>query len=183
MRVAIKYGKTKKKNQLLQDAYSLPDVINVDESFDDYIDRQHLDFSFKQNLKDLTFYGSSEQYDNVYESFGKNKSFKVDKKIFLTYYNIKIELYKAKVGGKEAEIINEYTKKTNEIREYFASLGFKDNIESMGDKYYIVSDDDDNIEAVRKYNKKLKNFFNEEKEDFEKRWNEQISKARYYSVC
>ena len=46
----------------------------------------------------------------------------------------------------------------------------------MSDKYYIITDDDDNIEDVSKYNKKLKDFYNEEKEDIEK-WDEQISKA------
>jgi hypothetical protein len=79
-----------KKNQLLK--LDLTDIEDIDETFDSYVDRQNLDFSFAENLEELTFYGSSDEFDKYYKSFGKKKEFQVNKDIFYnTYENKKSE--------------------------------------------------------------------------------------------
>ena len=60
-----------KKNELLK--LDLTDIEDIDETFDSYVDRQNLDFSFAKNLEELTFYGSSEEFDKYYKSFGKKR--------------------------------------------------------------------------------------------------------------
>ena len=61
-----------------------------------YIDRQNLDFSFEENLNELTFYGSSDQFDKYYKSFGQSKDFKVSKDIFYDIYENKKKIKKVK---------------------------------------------------------------------------------------
>ena len=85
----------KKKKELLK--LELSDIEDIDETFNSYIDRQNLDCSFDENLNELTFYGSSDQFDKYYKSFGQNEDFKVNKNIFY-------DIYENKKGERKIEI-------------------------------------------------------------------------------
>lgn len=69
-------GITKKKELLSLD---LSQIDDINETFDEYIDKQNIDLSFKENLEELTFYGFSEEFDKYYKQFGKDKSFLVER--------------------------------------------------------------------------------------------------------
>ena len=128
---------SKKKSELLKQ--NLSSVSDVNESFDSYIKRQNLDFSFEENLYELTFFGSSDNFDNYYKSFGSQKSFKVDKSIFKNIYDSKINEKKIEEHKKVTEIQKELSKieeyferQKREIDRYFGNLKFYDYID---DKY------------------------------------------------
>ena len=111
--VCYETWKNKKKKELLNS--SLSDIEDLNETYDDYIDKQNLDFSFQENLEELSFFGSSDEFDKYYKEFGKNKDFKVDKNIFN-------DIYETKKNEKEIEInkkVTEEQKKLSEIEEYF----------------------------------------------------------------
>ena len=74
----------KKKKELL--SLDLSEVDDINETYDSFLNKQDLDFSFEENLNDLTFFGSSEEFDKYYMQFGKNKSFEVDRNIFIDIY-------------------------------------------------------------------------------------------------
>ena len=78
----------KKKKELLN--LDLSQIDDINETFDEYIDKQNIDLSFKENLEELTFYGSSEEIDKYYKQFGKDKSFLVDKNIYLDIFETKL---------------------------------------------------------------------------------------------
>ena len=83
--VCYETWKNKKKIELL--ALNLSDVEDEDQTYDSYVDSQNIDFSFQENLEELTFYGSSNEFDEYYKSFGNEKNFLVEK-IFLWIYMI-----------------------------------------------------------------------------------------------
>lgn len=68
----------KLKNELSQ--IKLKKVKSLNESFEEFINKQNLNFKFKLNKEDFTFYGSSELIDKIYDDLMKKKSFEVDKK-------------------------------------------------------------------------------------------------------
>ena len=151
---------SKKKNELLKQ--NLSSVSDVNESFDSYIQRQNLDFSFEENLYELTFYGSSDNFDNYYKSFGSKKSFKVDKSIFKNIYDSKInekkieEHKKGTETQKELSRIEEYfEKQKTEINRYFGNLKFYDNIDNKYSRCRM------NISVTSQFENKKNEFLNE----------------------
>lgn len=180
---------SKKKSELLKQ--NLSSVNDVNESFDSYIQRQNLDFSFEENLCELTFYGSSDNFDNYYQSFGKKKSFKVDKSIFKNLYDSKInekkieELKKGTETQKELSRIEEYFEKQKyEIDRYFGNLKFYDNINNKYSRCRM------NISVTSQFeNKKnellneLYRYFDNKESEKKEAWKNQISRAKWRAVC
>lgn len=64
----------------------MSEVDDINETYDSFLNKQDLDFSFEENLKDLTFFGSSDEFDKYYMNFGKEKSFEVERNIFIDIY-------------------------------------------------------------------------------------------------
>ena len=86
-RLYIRYEK-KKKSELLQKMNDLKQLSNLNETFEDFINKQiNLTFEFEINYEDFTYYGSSQSYDNFYEELKKNKAFRIEPKdIFYDLY-------------------------------------------------------------------------------------------------
>jgi len=78
-----------------------------------------LNFKFKLNKGELTFYGSSELIDKIYDDLMKKKSFEVDKKeVFMdTYTNNMIELEKIELNKKLEEEKQNQIKKQEELNK------------------------------------------------------------------
>lgn len=129
----MKLGITKKKELLSLD---LSQIDDINETFDEYIDKQNIDLSFKENLEELTFYGFSEEFDKYYKQFGKNKSFLVDKNIYLDIFETKLNEKKIEENKKGTIIqkrlgeLEEYFEgQKRNINIYFGSINFYDDID------------------------------------------------------
>ena len=100
--------KTKKEADLFESINTKKIIfkppINSQESFEDFIKNQNIDFSFKKKnvINKLTFRGSSTNIDKLYQNFIDNRDFKADSSIFQSYFDSLIE--KAR---KDEEIIRE----------------------------------------------------------------------------
>ena len=86
--VCYETWKNKKKKELMN--LTLSDVEDENQTYDSYLDEQNIDFSFQENLDELTFFGSSDEFDKYYREFGKQKDFLVEKEIFQDIYDSKI---------------------------------------------------------------------------------------------
>lgn len=125
-------GITKKKELLSLD---LSQIDDINETFDEYIDKQNIYLSFKENLEELTIYGSSEEFDK-YKQFGKDKSFLVDKNIYLDIFETKLNEKKIEENKKGTIIqkrlgeLEEYFEgQKRNINIYFGSINFYDDID------------------------------------------------------
>lgn len=130
----MKLGITKKKNELL--SLDLSQIDDINETFGEYIDKQNIDLSFKENLEELTIYGSSEEFDK-YKQFGKDKSFLVDKNIYLDIFETKLNEKKIEENKKGIIIqkrlgeLEEYFEgQKRNINIYFGSINFYDDIDN-----------------------------------------------------
>ena len=105
------------KNELAQ--IELKKVESLNETFEEFINKQNLNFKFKLNKADFTFYGSSELIDKIYDDLMKKKSFEVDKKeVFMdTYTNNMIELEKIELNKKLEEEKQNQIKKQEELNK------------------------------------------------------------------
>jgi len=187
--VCYKTWEEKKKNELLQ--IELSDVRDENEPFDSYINRQGIDFSFKdkEKLDELTFYGSSEEFDKYYKGFGKKRSFIIDKNILRSKYETKINQKKiennrrgTELQKKQSEIISYFEKKKFDIDRYFGSLKFKDYIDS---KYEHCNMDIDVglADENNNYLNQLYSYYDGKKSRKEKEWDNQISRAKWKNTC
>ena len=185
--VCYETWKNKRKKELLD--LTLSDIEDLDETYDDYIEKQNLDFSFKENLEELTFYGSSDEFDKYYKEFGKNKNFKVDKDIFYDIYETKknekhIEINKR--GTEEQKKLSELEeymeKKKKEINQYFGNLNFYANIDSKYSHCDMNIYTTDNLHKEEFLEKLYKYYENKEKEK-RNEWESQINRAKYYAKC
>lgn len=129
----MKLGITKKKELLSLD---LSQIDDINETFDEYIDKQNIYLSFKENLEELTIYGSSEEFDK-YKQFGKDKSFLVDKNIYLDIFETKLNEKKIEENKKGIIIqkrlgeLEEYFEgQKRNINIYFGSINFYDDIDN-----------------------------------------------------
>lgn len=179
----------KKKSELLKK--NLSSVRDINESFESYIQRQNLDLSFEENLNDLTFYGSSENFDNYYKSFGNKKSFKVDKSIFKNIYDSKInekkieEHKKGTEAQKELSRIEEYfEKQKNEINRYFGNLKFYEYIDDKSSRCKMnISVTSQLSNKKNEFLNELYNYFDNKKKEKKEAWENQISRAKWRAVC
>ena len=182
----MKLGKIKKKTELL--TKNLQDVKDENENFDDFINKQNLDFSFKENLEELTFYGSSDEIDKYYSNFGKDKSFKVPKSIFKDIYDTKIEEKKllkkegAEKERKESEIDVCFQKVKNNIQKYFGNLKFYDNIDDKSD-HCEMNISTDLKDYKDKKLQELYNYYEERKSEKKNEWNDQIERSKHKQIC
>ena len=140
-------------------------------------------------MDELTFYGSSDEFDKYYREFGKQKNFLVEKNIFQDIYDSKInekKIARYREGTEREKKISELEeyleKKKREIRKYFDSLKFYDTID------YSYSHCDMNIQTELQdvKNQLLKNMVefyqqctNKKKED----WQSQINRSKYHAKC
>ena len=132
--VCYETWKNKKKKELMN--LTLSDVEDENQTYDSYLDEQNIDFSFQENLDELTFFGSSDEFDKYYREFGKQKDFLVEKEIFQDIYDSKInqkKIAKFKLGTEKEKKISELEeymeKKKHQIRQYFNSLKFYGTID------------------------------------------------------
>jgi hypothetical protein len=92
--------KNRKEKDLLQkykkENFDAPK--NSRESYEDFINRQKIDFQFNKDdvIEKFTFYNSSTAFDEIYNKLISNKNFKADTYIFKDYYDTFIEEIKIK---------------------------------------------------------------------------------------
>ena len=176
-----------KKNDLLK--LDLTNIEDVDETFDSYVDRQNLDFSFAENLEELTFYGSSDEFDKYYKSFGQKKDFKVKKDILY-------DIYETKKSERQIEINrlgNERQQKISELQSYFIQIRNKIDtyignlvFYSYIDSKYNHCDMDistDLYDEKDKLLQKLYDYYDNKVKDIKAAWESQITRAKYKSKC
>ena len=204
--------KTKKERELME-KYKLKDFnppITSSESFEEFIKRNDkIDFSFdkKEVIDKLTFYGSAESFNKIYDELLQNKQFKVDPSIFKDYYDtfiqkIKVEeenqrelekIKKQKLDEEEKrrkmleemkkrerrdKALEDFENAKSKIREYFMNLKFYDNIKSYSSYEYDINGDYD-YEIKTNYNNQLKDFYKEKEKEKRKNWDEQIERSKY----
>ena len=100
----------KLKNELSEKIDKLIKLQSLEETFDDFINKQEgLKFVFEINNEDLTFYGSCENFDKFYEKLKEKKAFKINPKdIFWETYQTQKKLLKINI---EKEAFKEEQKK------------------------------------------------------------------------
>ena len=187
--VCYETWQNKKKKELLN--LNLSELEDLNETFDEYIDKQNIDFSFDENLEELTFFGSSDEFDGYYKGFGKNKSFKVDKNIFLDAYETKINEKKIELNKKHTEEqkklgeLEEYfEEKKREINRYFGSIEFYGYIDNKNNHC------DMNIPTINELEDKknellkdLEKYYDKKEKEKKDKWQSQINRAKYKSRC
>ena len=150
---------------------------NINETFEEFIEKQkNLNFTFEIKNEEFTFYGGSQEYDNIYEALKKNKTFKIDPKgIFLDYYNTeKLKLENQNIREKPSEL---FIKKKSEINCYFAKLKFFQEIDiNMDLKLQIKKKLTD---YKLKLENDLKNIFEQKIKEKKKERDNQIKSAKW----
>ena len=179
----------KKKNELLN--LDLSDVEDLNETYDDYLNRQNIDFSFQENLDELTFFGSSDEFDQYYRSFGKKKTFEVDKNIFADIYETKKNNKQIEENRKGTEL----QKKLSELEQYFETQKANINRYLATVEFYGYFDSkynhcNMNISTVsqledkkRELLQKLYNYYDDKVQNKKNDWKNQINRAKYKSKC
>ena len=185
--VCYETWKNKKKIELL--ALNLSDVEDEDQTYDSYVDSQNIDFSFQENLEELTFYGSSNEFDEYYKSFGKEKNFLVEKNIFMDIYDTKINekrIAKNKEGTEKQRKLSEleqyFEKQKLTIQQYYGKIKFYGSIDSKFD-HCNMDIDTDLYEDKNRLLNKLYEYYDKLKDDLKKDWQTQITKAKYKARC
>jgi len=204
--------KNKKERELMNE-YKLENFErpnNSSESFEEFIKRNNkINFSFekKEVIEKLTFYGSSNEFNKIYDQLLEQKEYKADSSIFKEYYDTLIEREKVK-EKKERELekikqeeldnqererkmreeikksekrinaLNDFEKAKERIKEYYLNLKFYDDIESYSSfKYDINGDYDYNIK--NDYNKQLREFYKEKEREKRKDWDQKIERSKF----
>lgn len=106
----------------------LKSLENINENYEEFIKKQNLNFEFEIKNEEFQFYGSSPDYDKYYEELRKNKTFKIDKDIFLDLYKdqkLELELKRKKA---EIQIDNLFAEKKEELENYFSKLNSKNQL-------------------------------------------------------
>ena len=204
--------KNKKERELMNE-YKLENFErpnNSSESFEEFIKRNNkINFSFekKEVIEKLTFYGSSNEFNKIYDQLLEQKEYKADSSIFKEYYDTLIEREKVKEkkerelekirqeeldnqererkmreeikkSEKRANALNDFEKAKERIREYYLNLKFYDDIESYSSfKYDINGDYDYNIK--NDYNKQLREFYKEKEREKRKDWDQKIERSKF----
>lgn len=177
----------KQKKQLLEK--ELGEVETLDETFDEFVEKQNIDFSFKEHLEDLTFYGSSQEFDDIYRGFKKDYSFKINKDIFLDKFDIKkkdLEIEILKKGTEREKKLSEleyyFQQKKRKIDSYFFELKFYDYIDDK--KFHCDIDIAiENREDRNRLLNELYEYYEKQTKKIKKSWESQIQRAKYKSVC
>lgn len=177
----------KKKKNLLE--IELSEVETINETFDEFIEKQNLDFSFEENLEDLTFYGSSQEFDDIYRGFKKDYSFKIDKDIFLNKFEIKkkdLEIEILKKGTEREKKLSEFEnylqKQKRKIDSYFFTVKFYDYIDDK-ELHCNINITIDNSEDRNRLLNELYKYYEKQTKEIKKSWESQIKRAKYKSVC
>ena len=106
----------------------LKSLENINETYEEFIKKQNLNFEFEIKNEEFQFYGSSPDYDKYYEELRKNKTFKIDKDIFLDLYkDQKLEL-ELRRKNSEIQIDNLFAKRKEELENYFSKLNSKNQL-------------------------------------------------------
>lgn len=142
-------------------------------------------------MEELTFYGSSEEFDKYYKQFGKDKSFLVDKNIYLDIFETKLNEKKIEENKKGTiiqkrlgELEEYFEEQKRNINIYFGSINFYDDIDI---KYNHCNMD---IETINELNEnknqllqKLYEYYENKKKTKIQDWERQIIRAKYKSKC
>ena len=114
--------KNRKEKDLLQkykkENFDAPK--NSGESYEDFINRQKIDFQFNKDdvIEKFTFYCSSIAFDEIYNKLISNKNFKADTYIFKDYYDTFIEEVKIKEENElERKKFEERKRKEEELKK------------------------------------------------------------------
>ena len=202
--------KNRKETQLLKDfSDKLTPPKTSEETFEQFINRHNIDLSL--NRKDVTdklsFYKSSEKFDEIYNKLMEEKDFQADPNIFKDQYNLLIEkvkleekkkkdeeeLAKQKLDAEEkrrkqeeyikkeeerSDIYNRYQKKQLEINNYFNELKFYEYIDSYSSsKYNIDVNYQYENNLKNEYNHKIEDYYYKKKEEKKQQWQNQITEA------
>ena len=98
--------KNRKESQLLKDfSDKLTPPKTSEESFKQFINRQNINLSFKEEdvINKFSFYQSSAQFDEIYNKLMEEKDFKADPNIFKDQYDLLIEKVKLEEKKKKDE--------------------------------------------------------------------------------
>lgn len=185
--VCYETWKNKKKKELMN--LTLSDVEDENQTYDSYLDEQNIDFSFQENLDELTFFGSSDEFDKYYREFGKQKNFLVEKEIFQDIYDSKInqkKIAKFKLGTEKEKKISELEeymeKKKHQIRQYFDSLKFYGTIDCSY-SHCDMNIQTDLPDVKQQLLTKLVQFYEEATKKKKEEWESQINRSKYYAKC
>lgn len=185
--VCYETWKNKKKKELLN--LTLSDVEDENQTYDSYLNSQNIDFSFQENLDELTFFGSSDEFDEFYKSFGKKKDFMVEKDIFKDIYDTKINgknIQKKKQGSEKekklADLEEYFEKQKRLIKQYYSSVKFYGSIDSKYD-HCNMNIETDLYEEKRRLLNNLYEFYERCEKDLKNEWQTQITKAKYKARC
>jgi hypothetical protein len=185
--VCYETWKNKKKKELMN--LSLSDIDSLNETYDDYINKQNLDFSFKENLEELTFFGSSDEFDKYYREFGKSKDFQVEKSIFNDVYETKKnekEIEENRKGTEEQKKLSEieeyFERKKRDINQYLGSLKFYDSIDSKS-SHCDMNINTDLYSKKNEFLQKLYDYYESKTNQKKRDWESQINRAKYKAKC
>lgn len=187
--VCYETWKNKKKKELLNS--TLSDIEDINETYDDYIDRQNLDFSFQENLEELTFFGSSDEFDKYYKEFGKDKEFQVEKSIFSDIYETKKnekEIEINKMGSEKQKKLSEleeyFEKKKRDINYYFGTLKFYDAIDNKYSHCDMnINTIDELISKRKELLEKMYSYYENKTKEKRDDWENQVKRAKFKAKC
>ena len=170
--------KTKKKIELFKKMNDLKKLDELDETFEDFINKQiNLTFEFEINNVDFTFYGSSKTYDDFYEKLKMKKPFRIEPKdIFLDFYKTQRLELESRYNKSKQEILNQYQQKIIEIDNYFALLKFYQKIGYMDLELKI---DTELTDYKLERENDLNNYYSKKIDEKHKEWEEQIERAKW----
>ncbi len=141
----------------------LKSLENINETYEEFIKKQNLNFEFEIKNEEFQFYGSSPVTDKYYDVLRKNKTFKIDKDIFLDFYkDQKLEL-ELRQKNSEIQIDNLFAKRKEELENYFSKLKFKESIDEKMDLKLNIKTEQSLIKYKLKREKDLEDFFNKKK--------------------
>jgi hypothetical protein len=178
--------KKRKEEDLLKkykiDSFKEP--INSNETFNEFINRQSIDFSISvDDVKcRLTFFYGSEECDKIYNEFIKERDFKVDPLIFRQIYNTLIEKVRLKEElememeklKKQKLEYEERLKREKEIlrKEIEKQKAYEDyeRAKIKINKYFADLKFYDNIDSFSSYKYNINgNYYNEIKDEYNKK--------------
>ncbi len=174
----------KHRNFLLSKKDEFKKLEDLNETFDEYVDKQNLDFTFKVNRNEYTFYGSSKVFNEKYEEFEREKDFKINpEEILLDLYESQKKEIKYKNEAGKTKILEEVNLKKAEINNYFSQIPFYGNIDSNYDcslKIDTVSEEDKKFKVEQE--NELKQYYKKAEEQKRQSWKDQIERAKWKCI-
>jgi GTPase SAR1 family protein len=166
----------KKENQLLSEESkkSLLPLKDTNESYESFISRQNINFTFNENKNEYQFHSGSESYKKVYADLATKKSFKVDSNIFREFYNLKKQELENKNSLIDQQCLNEKEEKKLKIDKTLHDIKFNGYISN----YFDCSL---NTKSSKKseYENELKSYFEKKVQEKKNSFKDQIDRAKW----